>query len=1035
MTRQAPQPKKEARSGARRALVGILLVLCFSATAVLPAFEPQPAEERLPPVEGWNFFTFPKREVDPAIYVVNTTGLQRSDKFSLVSLQGIVNRDRASIYLNTDDPEKPQTAWLRANLGARNYTYSNLTDLMFLYRDRLNGIVIYAEEFPDTINLATTLSGLNDCLICNRSRAVELGARYDLAVNFDLSQGRWAGNPPSGNFYIDAFTLYYPMCNQKTLATINPFLWSSRDWAISRRLFCFFLNPGPMTEPGQPEAFEAIMERTPEATTLVGWMRSDLGIEENYGMQVISKHGKVLFPCEDSPNLSILGALTASSPLPSMQKRSAGPPVLEDRTYLCFLMSDGDNTDYVTHFMRERWAAPERGALPVGWGLPPALSEAAPTMLEYYYTTATANDSFVAGSSGAAILYPDFYPASRLPVFLNRSRALMDKAGLESVWLINSYAAHEVQYSDRALSDYVDYLQPTGIFLDYGDVPVARPYWIQNGKVNSGVPVARSVHLWGSRENAVAKILLDAGAKPAGPYFIFVTVHTWTMGLSDVVEVVEQLRASPLGGTFEVIAPAEFLKLVQADMVRRADIALARARDDPLARALAGQDLQILERRMGESREAYESGQCTMAAGIASDVHSRTERLLSQRDTGLFALASVIIVAVLAVLVYSFWRRQGERFRRPEAGLSTYGLLLAATFLFFQSQYQVLFAYFWDWAVFLAVIPAALAAIPYSDMLARSRYSGRARLLLAAGNIALGSILQTGTGWAAALVAFGYVALLKELAPRLRGSLERALALAGAFTLGCALLNAATPRPFVVGIGLLWLGLFTLWALALPPNIPPEPPLRKPSRVFRERLGDSYPVYLPAAFLALTAVSLYLTKKHYLMLTYASASSFLLNLGVMVPVGSLAIAAMLSVLTGKASLRAFQPALLMMAGAGWLAVAFFRNPMVSSLLILFSETAMVLLAIVSMRAFLAGRIGGQRFQSVGRNLVLLYILANFLLVLPVLVYNLYFGKLPLTLNYIMYNFPLEFAIFLFLGALPFTVAAYYFHARDRPEEN
>lgn len=109
--------------------------------------------------------------------------------------------------------------------------------------------------------------------------------------------------------------------------------------------------------------------------------------------------------------------------------------------------------------------------------------------------------------------------------------------------------------------------------------------------------------------------------------------------------------------------------------------------------------------------------------------------------------------------------------------------------------------------------------------------------------------------------------------------------------------------------------------------------------------------------------------------------------------------------------------------------------MVSSLLILFSETAMVLLAIVSLRAFLAGQIGGKRFPLVGRNLVLLYILANFILVLPVLVYNLYLGKLPLSLNYVMYNFPLEFSIFLFFGALPFTVAAYYFHARDRPEEN
>ena len=574
MSKMDPAPNKGSPSGPRRALVGSLLLACILASALLPALEPPPEEAELPPVDGWNFFQFPKKDLGRMIYVVNTTGLPLSDKFSLVSLQGIVNRGRASIYLNNDDPAKPETGWLNANLGGQNYTFSNLTHILETFGAKLNGIVVYAEEFPDTINLATTLAGLFDCLICNKTRAQEFHGQFSLSVWYDLSIGEWAGNPPSSVFYVKAFERFFKMCDQKTLATINPFLWSSRDWAISRRLFCFFLNPGPMAEPGQPEAFEEIMAKTPTATALVGWMRSDLGIEENYGMQIISKHGKVLFPSEDSPNLSILGGLEPRAPLPSLLKRSVVRPVLDDKTYICFLMSDGDNTDYVNHFMRERWACPDRGKVPVGWSLPPALAEAAPTLLEYYYTTATNNDTFVAGSSGAAILYPDFYPASRLPVFLNRSRALMDASGLESVWLINSYAAHEIPYSNRALSDYVDYLQPTGIFLDYGDVPVAKPYWIQNGKVNSGVPVVRSVHLWGSQENAVAKILLDAGAKPAGPYFIFVTVHTWTMGLSDVVQVVSQLEGSPLGPTLEFVAPAKLLQLIQSDMVEKAGRAL-----------------------------------------------------------------------------------------------------------------------------------------------------------------------------------------------------------------------------------------------------------------------------------------------------------------------------------------------------------------------------------------------------------------------------------------------------------------------------
>ena len=1036
MSEAAPVLNKASRPGSRRALVAVLFVACLAATAVLPGLEPAPVEESLPPLSGAGLLRLPRPPLADRTYVVNTSGLERSEVFSLVSLQGIVNRKEATVYLNWDDPDRPGLGWFCTTFGGRdaNITFTDLPGLLLTFKDRIKGIVVFDEQYPDTINLATTLAGLNDLLMCNLSRARELRDLVGVPITFDLGQGEWAGVASSADFYLRAFDRYFRECDQTTLATLNPHLWKSRDWAVSRRLFCFFLNPGPLAAPGEPEAFERLLRLTPDATELVGWMRSDVGIEENYGMQVISRYGKVLFPCEDTPNLSYTGALAGLSQQ-KPREQALAVPVLGDRTYVCFLMSDGDNTDYVNHFMRERWAEPERGTVPVGWGLPPALAEAAPNTIGYYYATATANDSFVAGSSGAAIMYPDYYPASRLPAFLERSRELMDRSGLESVWLINSYAAHEVPYSERTLSAYVDYLQPTGIFLDYGDVPVARPVWIQNGDFHSGVPVARSVHMWGSRENLVAKMLLDAAAKPSGPYFIFVTVHTWTMGLSDVAQAVADLRASPLGPTFDFVSPAAFLRLIQADMVRKAALSLANAENDRLTAALAGADLRELDGSLAQAREALEKNELARAAGLASEVDRRAAALVAQQETARFALAVVATVAACAAALYYFRRRIGASLRWPRSGVPTFGLLLAGTFLFFQSEYRVLFSNFWDWAVFIAVIPAALAALPCSGLLRRHRLGDGARLALAAGTIAAGSAIQLWTGWAAALVAFGFVSLLKELSPRLPDSGERALALAGTFALGCALLNAFPPRPAATAAGILWLGLFILWDRLRPSGAPEGVPAQKTGPASRQRLSDSYPVYMPAAFLALTTVSLYLTKKHYLMLTYISASSYLLNLGVMVPLGSLAIAALLAALAGKPRLRTMQPALILISGAGWLGVAFLSNPYVSSLLILMAQTAMLLLALFSLRAFLEGRLGAERFPEVGRNLVLLYIAANFLLLWPVLVYNLYLGKLPLSLNYVMYYFPLEFALFLFFGVLPFTVAAYHYHAGDRPEEN
>jgi hypothetical protein len=752
-------------------------------------------------------------------------------------------------------------------------------------------------------------------------------------------------------------------------------------------------------------------------------MRADIGIEENSGMQAISKAGKMLFPCEDTPNLSFTGSQRMTGPSRSVVE----PPELprmENKTYVSFLISDGDNTDYVCHWMRQRWAEPDRGKIPLGWSLPPALSEAAPAMLDYYYRTATPNDTFFAGSSGAAIMYPDFYPASRLPTFLNRTRQLMDLSGLRSVWLINSYTALETEYSDKALSTYVDYLNPTGIFLDYGDVPVSRPYWIQNGNVHGGVPVIRSVHMWGSTDNVVAKILLDAERHPAGPYFIFVTVHVWTMGLADVMDVVRQLNASAQGPHIGFVAPATLLKYIQQDAVRKASSSFGELKGDGFASLLAGSELAALDSRLAEAKRAQTTGDFGRSASEASRVDARVGDILSGRDTALFAIAVVIVMAALIAILYLLGRRTGMGRPHMPAGMPALALALAATFVFFQSMFGVLFSYMWDWLAFAAIIPAALVAVWATSIKKFEMVAPSARIAWAAAILSVGAMAQFITVWAAAVAAFGYVWLQKELSGRL-GHGERVLAIVLPFTVSCAILNIISPRPLVTGLSVLWVVFFAGWELARPAASEATSP--EEAKVL---LRDNFPVWMPAIYLALTTVSLYLTRKHYLMLTFGSVPGFLFNLGVMIPLGSLAIASLLALMLGKANMKYIQPALIVVFGLGWLGVAFILQPLASSLLILLAQTAMMLLAMLSLMEALRGKAGAVRFPLLVRSLVILFIVANFMLLLPILVYNLYLGKLPLTINYLMYWFPLEFTIFTFAGLLPFAVVAYYFHTRN-----
>lgn len=47
--------------------------------------------------------------------------------------------------------------------------------------------------------------------------------------------------------------------------------------------------------------------------------------------------------------------------------------------------------------------------VPVGWTLSPALAALAPAMMEYTYSHASGNDSFVTGPSGVGYTNPDTF--------------------------------------------------------------------------------------------------------------------------------------------------------------------------------------------------------------------------------------------------------------------------------------------------------------------------------------------------------------------------------------------------------------------------------------------------------------------------------------------------------------------------------------------------------------------------------------------------------------------------------------------------
>ena len=60
-------------------------------------------------------------------------------------------------------------------------------------------------------------------------------------------------------------------------------------------------------------------------------------------------------------------------------------PELENKIYLSFFMSDGDNVQYCQHQMSVLWGNKSRGQVPLNWTVSPGLADIGPGLLNYYF--------------------------------------------------------------------------------------------------------------------------------------------------------------------------------------------------------------------------------------------------------------------------------------------------------------------------------------------------------------------------------------------------------------------------------------------------------------------------------------------------------------------------------------------------------------------------------------------------------------------------------------------------------------------------
>ncbi len=78
----------------------------------------------------------------------------------------------------------------------------------------------------------------------------------------------------------------------------------------------------------------------------------------------------------------------------------------DQREYYIFYVGDYDASSWIYQTSWYIWDDPARGSVPLMWAIGPALCLRSPQVMHYFYSTATANDYFVAADNGAGYLNP-----------------------------------------------------------------------------------------------------------------------------------------------------------------------------------------------------------------------------------------------------------------------------------------------------------------------------------------------------------------------------------------------------------------------------------------------------------------------------------------------------------------------------------------------------------------------------------------------------------------------------------------------------
>ena len=524
--------------------------------------------------------------------IYDLRGASNEVQLSAATMAGLINRPEPKVYQIVTDED---AFWLKELLGGIPQESSPtsgdgvLEGMLIPFRSVVQGMIIYDPNFIDSINIATTMAGQNDCIVVSPDQAADLQQPYNLPVHSDLRNQHWSSRSQA---YDWARQHLLAGASSHAVAGLNPMTAALRSFLVANRIFAYWLDSSSAEQSLIEQIYQAF---APEAVHL-GWF-----IDEPGGVKLTSHAALPVLATDLSTNLEVWTSVT---PATSIAQSNPGGPVGSidsSRVYVSFTISDGDNLQYIQHRMLHLWHDPVRGSFPLGWTISPVLSQAAPAMAAYYARTATAHDELLAGPSGAGYMYPSQWPLQQLASFLQRTEQMMRSMNLTTLEVLDvsddgTNGTSLLDILRQAVSSLVSLTSPASIVAILQQVIPALEASIpglrgsqlfSNAALQAlytqalssaglcgilsgagvkipgltfstgGIPIFYNLGLADSVQTTVDLVKSASFILKQRPLFLNVYVLAWKMGPSDIKQVIQQL-----GSGYTVVKPGTLLKMI-----------------------------------------------------------------------------------------------------------------------------------------------------------------------------------------------------------------------------------------------------------------------------------------------------------------------------------------------------------------------------------------------------------------------------------------------------------------------------------------